>query len=188
MVKRFVQNLLGDLRLQRLVPDSPGVLRMQAGVIREKPFLRKLYEEWYRSISRMIPSEMPGPVLELGSGGGFLNEILPGVIRSDILTYGNSDILLDGMRLPVQNGSLKAIVMVDVFHHLPAVEPLSWRGRQMHPARWGGGHDRTVAYVLVPVDLPPATPGTLRTRGKGLGFSGRPTAVTIQPGFAVDRV
>ena len=122
MVKRVLQNLLGDLRLQHLTPDTSDVLQMQALMIRKKPFLRKLYEEWYRSISRMIPTAISGPILELGAGGGFLHDILPGVIRSDILADGNSDILLDGLRLPMQSRVLKAIVMVDVFHHLPAVE------------------------------------------------------------------
>ena len=122
MVKRVVRNLLGDFRLQHLTPDTRDVLRMQACTIRKKHFLRQLYAEWFHSIRRMIPVDVSGSVLELGSGGGFLHEILPGVIRSDILDVGNSDILLDGLRLPMQSRVLKAIVMVDVFHHLPEVD------------------------------------------------------------------
>ncbi len=42
-------------------------------IIREKGFLRQIYEEWYRLLIGHLP-DGGGAVLEIGSGGGFLKE------------------------------------------------------------------------------------------------------------------
>ena len=42
------------------------------------------------------------PVLELGSGGGFLKKLLPGLITSDILHIPSVDIVIDGQCLPIK--------------------------------------------------------------------------------------
>jgi len=60
-------------------------------------------------------------VLELGSGGGFLHELVPEVARSDVMRLPGLDVVLAGERLPFAVGALKAIVMTNVLHHLPDV-------------------------------------------------------------------
>jgi hypothetical protein len=57
------------------------LLRRQ--IIRSKPFLRKIYEEWYRLVQESLPPE-PGSVLELGSGAGFLQDVVPRAITSEV--------------------------------------------------------------------------------------------------------
>ena len=66
--------------------------------------------------------DLDGSVLEIGSGAGFLKNLLPGLITSEILDVSTVDIVLDAQSLPLQPNSLRAIVMVDVFHHLPRVK------------------------------------------------------------------
>lgn len=101
--------------------DSPETTMHRSRIIREKSFLKQLYETWYASVSKALPEDITGPVVELGSGGGFLKEIIPGIITSEILQIFDIDMVLDGHRLPFKKESLKGLVMVDVFHHLPRV-------------------------------------------------------------------
>lgn len=98
-------------------PDDPGTTLLRQEIVRQKKCLREIYEEWYRAIAEEIP-KAGGAVLELGSGPGFLGEAIPGVITSEIFLLPNVDVLLDGRSLPLRKGSLRAIVMTDVFHHI----------------------------------------------------------------------
>ena len=61
----------------------------------------------------------PGGVLELGSGAGFLSQYIQGLITSEIFPCSGIQLVLDARRLPFSPGSLKAIVLVDVMHHIP---------------------------------------------------------------------
>ena len=98
--------------------DDPRLVTVRRRLIREKPFLRKIYREWYAAIADALPAG-DGAVLELGSGGGFLDESVPGLITSDVLAAPHVRVVLDGQQLPLAGGSLRAIVMIDVLHHLP---------------------------------------------------------------------
>jgi SAM-dependent methyltransferase len=101
--------------------DDPLTTRLRRQIIRQKPLLSKIYEDWYKWISSNIP---PGEerVLELGSGAGFLDEFLPGLITTEVFFCPFVRMILDGCAMPFANSSLKAIVMVDVFHHIPDAE------------------------------------------------------------------
>ena len=79
--------------------------------------------EWYKRLLDVVPTEAacPGKVLELGSGDGFLKELLPECICSDVFYCPGNDLVLDARELPFQASSLRAICMVNVFHHIPDV-------------------------------------------------------------------
>lgn len=85
-------------------------------ILKRKKFLRKIYIDWYEIVCSELDGT-DGTILELGSGAGFLKEIIPYVITSEILEVPHVDVILDGLFLPFEN-SLSAIVMIDVFHHL----------------------------------------------------------------------
>lgn len=102
--------------------DDPETTLRRSEIIEQKPFLKKLYQQCYSSLSSSLPAEVDGPVLELGSGGGFLQAYIPGLITSEILKIPGVDIILDGEKLPFKKAALRAIVMFDVFHHLPDVK------------------------------------------------------------------
>ncbi len=101
--------------------DDPGTTRLRQRIIQSKPFLRKIYGEWYRMLVRALPAGS-GSVLELGSGGGFLKEFHPAAITSELFHLPGIDLVLDGRRLPFAPGSLRAILLLDVLHHIPDVE------------------------------------------------------------------
>lgn len=98
--------------------DDPETTYLRRQIIQKKTFLRRVYEEWYRALIKSIP-EGNGNVLEIGSGAGFFKSFFPGVITSECFYLRDIDCVIDGGYLPFADGSLKAIVMTDVFHHLP---------------------------------------------------------------------
>jgi SAM-dependent methyltransferase len=100
--------------------DDPETTRRRREIVRAKPFLRRIYEEWYGSIQAALP---PGdePILELGSGAGFLAERISRVIASDVMVLPDIDLVADAGRLPIRADALRGIVMTNVFHHVPDV-------------------------------------------------------------------
>ena len=102
--------------------DSPIDSLSHAEIIKSKPFLLNLYEEWSRQIINRLPPDISGPVVEIGSGSGILRELCPDIISSDIVPKKDLAIILDAVELPFQPRSLRAIVMMDVFHHIPDVQ------------------------------------------------------------------
>src|SRR5437867_4413096 len=98
--------------------DDPRTTRLRRRILREKPFLRRIYEEWYAAIAATLPPGS-GPVLELGSGAGFLAEFVPDLITSEVFHVPGIDLVLDGAALPFKEGSLRAVAMTNVLHHLP---------------------------------------------------------------------
>jgi SAM-dependent methyltransferase len=93
---------------------------LRRSIITSKPFLRGIYEDWYRAILNRIPSG-EGSVLELGSGAGFFQQFLPDVITSEVFGCPGVQLVADARNLPFSAGDLRAIVMTDVLHHIPDV-------------------------------------------------------------------
>lgn len=101
--------------------DSPETTMMRWQIIRDKPPLREIYEEWYGAIAASIPAGV-NPALELGSGAGFMSSYVENLITSDILELPGVDQVIDACAaLPFPDGSLRGIGMVNTLHHLPEV-------------------------------------------------------------------
>ena len=98
--------------------DDPQTTLLRRQIIKEKKFLWRIYYEWYQAIGAALPPGK-GPILELGSGPGFLKEVIPGLITSEVLYLPGVDVVLDGQQLPLRSQALRGIVMIDVLHHLP---------------------------------------------------------------------
>jgi len=101
--------------------DDPRTTALRRQILREKRFLRKLYLEWYRDIAASLPTG-EGGVLELGSGAGFLREVVEDLVTSDIQPVPGVDLVADALALPFGDGELRAIVMTNLLHHLSDVE------------------------------------------------------------------
>lgn len=98
--------------------DDPRATMFRRQMLREKNFLRKVYEEWYGCIKAALPQQS-GPVLELGAGAGFLGDHIPDLITSDLMNLPNLSLVMDAHFVPFKDETLRAIVMIDVLHHLP---------------------------------------------------------------------
>ncbi len=106
----------------------PGTLEWfgaQKQMIRSKPLVRRCYDLWYRGLledADSVPaSERSARIVELGSGSSYIKELRSEIVTSDI-TPGVADLVIDGRALPFADGSLKALLLTHVFHHIPDVE------------------------------------------------------------------
>lgn len=99
--------------------DSPERTVLHREIILKKPFLVKLYKEWYDNFLKVIPELPEGKMVELGSGGGFLKDLNKDVICSDILDLPTNDMTFSALDMPFKDGELSAIFMIDTFHHIP---------------------------------------------------------------------
>lgn len=121
-MKDFFQSNLTHPLARDIDIDSPDATVDKSRIIQSKLFLKNFYKDCYRSIIRSIPQDINGIVLEIGSGAGFLKNYLPDLVTSEILSIPSVDIVLDAQAMPFGRNCLRAIVMVDVFHHLPDVK------------------------------------------------------------------
>ncbi len=99
--------------------DHPSTTLLHREIIRSKPFLKNLYLDFYAEFQKAVPELSSQYCVELGSGGGFLKEVFPSVITSDVLEVDCVDKHFSGLEMPFENSSVDAFFMVDVFHHIP---------------------------------------------------------------------
>ena len=116
----LVGRVLGHPLTKGLDLDSPETTELRRQIILSKPFLSAVYRDWYRAIIDRIPPGN-GAVLEIGSGGGFFDVEERDVMTSEVFYVPGVDVVADAQLLPVAASALKAIVMTNVFHHLPDV-------------------------------------------------------------------
>lgn len=116
----MLASLLSHPLTRNLSVDDPRTTQLRRRIVREKRFLHALYTEWYERLIRALPAT--DNVLELGSGAGFLQELLPNVITSEVFESPGVRLVASACDLPFPDRCLDAIVMTDVFHHIPDVD------------------------------------------------------------------
>ncbi len=99
--------------------DDPRTTLAHREIILGKPFLKRLYSDWYRTFIGVCKSVNKGRYLEIGSGGGFLKDLFPEVVTSDILDLPLVDKVFSAEHLPYKENELGCIMMLNVFHHIP---------------------------------------------------------------------
>lgn len=100
----------------------------------DNPALRELYRRWYGLVRARLPAE--GPWVEIGSGPGFAREFIPELELSDLVQAPWHDRQIDAGSLPFADGSVGALVLFDVLHHLPA--PARFLDEAVRVLRGGG--------------------------------------------------
>lgn len=116
----IINKLLAHPLTRGLPVDDPRTTLLRREIIQKKPFLKAIYSEWYQRIVEALP--IKNKVLELGSGAGFFPEYLPQIITSEVFRVPGVGLIADACALPLPDFSLDAIVMTDVFHHIPNVD------------------------------------------------------------------
>ncbi len=99
--------------------DDPRATMKHKEIILEKPFLKRWYQDFYEVFIKESRKIKGGKYLEIGSGGGFLKEVFPEVITSDILNLPGVDQVFSAEELPFKDNELASILMLNVFHHIP---------------------------------------------------------------------
>jgi len=97
--------------------DDPQATVLHSQIIKKKVFLRELYTDFYKIFEKSIGPNV-SRMVELGSGGGFIKEIIPAVVTSDIMKVPNVDRVFSAEQMPFESGSVDAFFMIDVLHHI----------------------------------------------------------------------
>lgn len=115
---KILKNILKNKNL-----DDPSITIAREGILKNKYFLRQIYIEFYNIFVNSLSSgNKCGKIVELGSGAGFIKNIIPNAITSDILRLPSVDLNFSATNMPFKNNSINAFVMIDVFHHINNVE------------------------------------------------------------------
>jgi SAM-dependent methyltransferase len=85
---------------------------------RDDEALRTLYKRWYERVREKLPPHALGPWVELGSGPGFAKGVIPELELSDVVRAPWHQHEVDAEALPFDEGSIGALVLFDVLHHL----------------------------------------------------------------------
>src|SRR3989338_81887 len=99
--------------------DDPATTQLHSEIIKKKYFLKKIYTGFYNIFKSSVGTIETKTCVELGSGGGFIKEIIPGVLTTDVLELPHLDRCFSGLRMPFDDSSVDAFFMIDVFHHIP---------------------------------------------------------------------
>jgi SAM-dependent methyltransferase len=98
--------------------DDPAATMLHAEIIKKKPFLRQLYFDFYREFEKAVAPTFGKVLIEVGSGAGFIKEVIPDVITSDLLDLPNVDRVFSAVDMPFENESIDAFFMFNVLHHI----------------------------------------------------------------------
>ena len=99
--------------------DDPKTSIRQREIIFSKPFLKKIYLGWYQNFIDEVNKNPAGKYVELGTGRGFLKDLLPNVITSDIIPLPMVDMEFSAEKMPFKDNELDGIFMLNVLHHIP---------------------------------------------------------------------
>jgi len=99
--------------------DHPYRSIEHRNILLNKKILKDIYTKWYDIFKSFVKND--GKYVELGSGGGFIKDIIPQVTTSDINDIPGVDLSFSAEKMPFDNDSLSAIFMIDTFHHIPNV-------------------------------------------------------------------
>lgn len=99
--------------------DDPKTTIFLSRILQENVYLKNLYTDFY-TIFKDSLKDLPKrrKLVELGSGGGFLKNIIPSVITSDVLKLPNVNLQFSVTRMPFKNESIDRFFMLNVIHHI----------------------------------------------------------------------
>lgn len=95
--------------------DGVEILKIHRETIQKNNLLRSTYVNFYKKLSKY---SQKNPIIELGSGAGFIKEVIPKVITTDIVKESSIDKIISAEKLPFKNSSIGTILMLNTFHHI----------------------------------------------------------------------
>lgn len=104
--------------------EGEAAFEVHRRLIASKPLLRHVYSRWYRECLPAYEATrgMEGFAVEVGSGAGFLEEWIPGLVKTDCLENSYIHRVCDAMALDFPPASLKNLFGISVLHHFPRPE------------------------------------------------------------------
>ncbi len=116
--------------------DDASTASIHARIIRSKGFLRRLYTDFYQHMRDEGRYEDSQVFVEVGSGGGFVKEVMPGVFTSDVVPQEGVDWVFSAELMPFRADSVSGIFMFNSFHHFK--DPAAALGEFQRVLKIGG--------------------------------------------------
>ena len=116
--------------------DAPDVTVLHADIIRKKPFLKRVYIDFYTQFAEFVQGHEGKVLVEIGSGGGFIKEVIGNVITSEVIELPGVDKVFSALDMPFDEGSVDAFFMFDVLHHI--TEPRKFFAEALRCLKEGG--------------------------------------------------
>jgi SAM-dependent methyltransferase len=135
-----VRDWLTEPMLQGLDPNGADMTVAHRQVLRKKTLLRRVFERFYRecrTLDLRYFGNCPGVRIEIGSGAGFIKDVFPDMLTSDIKLLPFVDLVTRTEHLPFADHSVRALYALNVFHHLP--DPRAFLHELMRVLHPGGG-------------------------------------------------
>jgi SAM-dependent methyltransferase len=95
--------------------DSREALITHKKIISNNKFLKLVYKDFYKKIALNISSK---PVVEIGSGAGFIKKVMTNVTTTDVVEGYGIDRIASAEKMPFKSNSIGSIVMLNTFHHI----------------------------------------------------------------------
>jgi len=104
--------------------DHSDSLEVHRQILEAKPLLYEQHLRWY---CECLPAfeetrDLEGKILEIGSGAGFLEQVIPDVIKTDSVPNPFAEQIMNAEKLDFGGGELKNIFLISVLHHIPFPE------------------------------------------------------------------
>ena len=116
----FFRGALYEPSVRDVPVDDSSLLSLHRSLLKQKPMLHSAFLYFYQKMLSLNVKylNVDGIELELGSGAGFFKEINPVLLTSDIRSSGDFDISLDAQEMDIEDGTIRCIYAINVFHHL----------------------------------------------------------------------
>ena len=121
-IARLLRAALADPRARGLDLESAAATETHARLIRAKGLLGAVYRDYYGQLAAGARRAPPGARVEIGAGGGFLGELVPGVVTLDLRPGARVDLQASALDLPFRDETVGAVLALNVLHHLPDLE------------------------------------------------------------------
>ncbi len=103
-------------KYRELWGNEAEMLIMQRKIIKSKPILQLLYENFYKEMERFMSKD--GLNVEIGTGHGYSRTYFKNLIITDRVFTPHIEICNDAQSLPFRDNTLDTIMMIGVLHHM----------------------------------------------------------------------
>jgi SAM-dependent methyltransferase len=117
-----LRGALAEPATRGLSVDDPTTTVRRRDLAKTKKTLYLSNLIWYRELQAIERTAPPGARVELGSGGGFLDEHIAGLVTTDLLPLPFVKLVCRAETLPFEDATVGGIFMINVLHHVIDVE------------------------------------------------------------------
>ena len=117
----FLRKAWGQPLAHGIDLNGPDAVLAHRRIIDSNRVLRAHYMRWYRECLPAVEEtrHLTGDIVEIGSGAGFLDQVIPKLVKTDSVQNQLSHRVVDAMKLPFADSSLRALFLIGVLHHIP---------------------------------------------------------------------